>query len=130
MDYYLEKKAGIEADLSNKAQAVKAAMAQVQKNSSKQNGDVPPYLHRAQEQHKQAVLRMDEIKKEIKSLEKEQNDLETESYVKSRFMSDSFGRDPHMIKEYGIRLKEVSRRQREITVLLDKLQEEKLKINK
>ena len=129
LDYYLEKKAGIDADLNNKAQAAKAAMAKVQKQS-RQDSDVPPHLREAQEKHKQAMRRLEDIKKETKALEKEQQELETESYVKSRFMSDSFGRDAQMIKEYGIRLKELQRRQREITVLLDKLQEEKQRISK
>ena len=131
LDYYLEKKAGIDADLQNKAGNVKAAMAQVQKNSTKAKAEEPPNPVRdAEAKHKQAMRRLEEIKKDVKNLEKEQQDLETESYVKSRFMSDSFGRDPQMIKEYGIRLKEVQRRQREIVVLLDNLQEEKLRISK
>ncbi|MBI4310098.1 MAG: ATP-binding cassette domain-containing protein, partial [Candidatus Omnitrophica bacterium] len=131
LEYYLEKKTGIEADLQNKASAAKAAMAQAQKDQNKGgNNSLPPHLRQAQEQHNQALRRLEEIKKELKALEKEQKDLETESYVKSRFMSDAFGRDPQMIKEYGIRLKEVQRRQREITVILDKLQEEKERINK
>ena len=46
------------------------------------------------------------------------------------FMSESFGRDPEMIKEYGIRLKEIQRRQREIVVTLDNLQAEKSRITK
>ena len=84
----------------------------------------------AQEQHKQAMRRLEDIRKEIKALEKEAQDLETESYVKSRFMSEAFGRDPAMIKDYGVRLKEIQRRQREIAVTLDKLQEEKVRISK
>ena len=132
LDYYLEKKAGIEADLQDKAHAAKSAMAQVQKNHSKRAAEenLPPHLRDAQQQQAQAIRRLEEIKKETKALSKEQQDLETESYVKSRFMSDSFGRDPQMIKEYGVRLKEVQRRQREIAVTLDKLQEEKMRISK
>jgi len=129
LDYYLEKKAGIDTDLQNKAQAAKAAMAQVQKQSKKPD-NMPSHVREAQEKHKQAVRRLEDIKKETKALEKEREELETESYVKSRFMSDSFGRDPEMIKEYGVRLKEVQRRQREIAVTLDKLQEEKQRISK
>lgn len=129
LDYYLEKKAGIDADLQNKAQAAKNAMAQVQKQA-RQKSDLPPHLQEAQDKHNQALKRLEEIKKETKALEKEQQELETESYVKSRFMSESFGRDPEMIKDYGVRLKEVQRRQREIAVTLDKLKEEKLRISK
>ena len=71
-----------------------------------------------------------EIKKESRALEAESKQLETESYVKSRFLSDAFGRDSNMIKEYGIRLKEIQKRIREIVVILDQLQEEKIRINK
>jgi ATP-binding cassette, subfamily F, member 3 len=128
LDYYLEKKAGFDMDMNTKANAAKAAMAKAQKAQS--NDNTPPHVREAQEKHKQAMKRLEDIKKEIKALEKEQHDLETESYVKSRFMSETFGRDPEMIKEYGIRLKEIQRRQREIVVTLDKLQEEKIRISK
>ena len=84
----------------------------------------------AHAKHNQAIRRLEEIKKETKSLEKEKSDLETESYVKSRFLSDSFGRDQDVIKEYGIRLKEIQKRLREIAVTIDKLQEEKINISK
>ena len=116
--------------MASKANAAKAAMAQAQKNSSKKFDDVPSHVRDAEVKHKQAVRRLEDIKKETKGMEKEQADLETESYVKARFLSDSFGRDPNMIKEYGIRLKEIQRRQREIVVNLDNLKEEKQKISK
>ena len=35
-----------------------------------------------------------------------------------------------MIKEYGIRFKEIQKRTREIVVILDQLQEEKIRISK
>ena len=75
-------------------------------------------------------MQREDIKKETRALEAESKQLETESYVKSRFMSDSFGRDANMIKEYGIRLKEIQKRMRDIVVLLSQLQEEKIKISK
>ena len=73
---------------------------------------------------------MEEIKKETRALEAENKQLETESYVKARFLSDAFGRDPQMIKAYGVRLKEIQKRIREIVVILDQLQEEKIRISK
>ncbi len=130
LDYYLEKKAGLQMDMQNKANAAKAAMANVQKNQNKKNDNMPPHLREAQDKHAQAIRRLEEIKRETKALEKEAAELETESYVKSRFMSDSFGRDQEMIKEYGIRLKEIQRRQREIVVTLDNLAQEKIRISK
>ncbi len=83
-------------------------------------------LKQAHERHNEALKRLEEIKKESRALEAESKQLETESYVKSRFLSDSFGRDPNMIKEYGIRLKEIQKRIRDIVVILDQLQEEKI----
>ena len=87
-------------------------------------------LKKAQERHNEALKRLEEIKKESRALEAESKQLETESYVKSRFLSDAFGRDPNMIKEYGLRLKEIQKRIRDIVVILDQLQEEKIRISK
>ncbi len=129
LEYYMDKKAGIETE--QKKDMAKAAMAQGGGNGAKRKADeVPSHVQEAQRKHKEAVARLEAVKKEIKALEKEQQDLETESYVKSRFLSEAFGREPEMLKDYGVRLKEIQRRQREIAVTLDKLQEEKLRINK
>ena len=87
-------------------------------------------LKQAHERHNQALKRLEEIKKESRALEAESKKLETESYVKSRFLSDAFGRDPSMLKEYGLRLKEIQKRIRDIVVILDQLQEEKIRISK
>lgn len=132
LDYYLEKKAGIDIQQKQKSQAqIAAALEQAKKQKPKENlQKAPPQVIDAHAKHNQALRRLEEIKKESKTLEKEKNELETESYVKSRFLSDTFGRDPNMIKEYGIRLKEIQRRLREIAVTLDKLQEEKINISK
>jgi len=87
-------------------------------------------LKQAHERHNEALKRLEEIKKETRALEAESKALETESYVKSRFLSDAFGRAPDMIKEYGIRLKEIQKRTRDIVVILSQLQEEKIRISK
>ena len=129
LDYYLEKKAGIAAVHSSNEAAAKA-MANSNLKRSKEKDDLPSHLKEAQEKHKAAMRRLEDIKKETKALEKEQQDLETESYVKSRYLSDSFGRDQHMMKEYGVRLKEIQSRQRDIAVTIDRLQEEKQRISK
>lgn len=129
LDYYLEKKTGME--LGNKLKADQAkAFAAAQSATKLTDKPKEPVLTEAQAKHNQAIKRLEEIKRETKALEKEQNELETESYVKSRFLSDSFGREPEKIKEYGIRLKDIQKRLREITVGLDKLQEEKRAISK
>ncbi len=130
LDYYLEKKAGIAAVHSSNEAAAKALAAAGNIQRAKQKDDLPSHLKEAQEKHKQAMRRLEEIKKETKALEKEQQELETESYVKSRSLSDTFGRDQHMKKEYGQRIKEIQSRQRDIAVTLDRLQEEKQRISK
>ncbi|MBI3602438.1 MAG: ABC-F family ATP-binding cassette domain-containing protein [Candidatus Omnitrophica bacterium] len=132
LDYYLEKKAGIDADIKGQppraAQKATGTLEQPLKPTKKEPHS--PHLQKAYQQHQQALKRLEEIKKETKALEEEQKQLETESYVKSRFLSDAFGRDPHLIKDYGIRLKEIQRRFREIAVTLDRLHQEKINITK
>jgi len=64
-------------------------------------------------------------------LEKEQKELETESYVKSRHLLKSFDkRDPEILKEYGRRLKYIQSRIREIESTIKKLRNEKDRISK
>ncbi len=132
LDYYLERKAGTQIQQKQKADAVKVA-AQEQIKKQKQEKDHPKLAAQvidAHAKHNQALRRLEEIKKETRALEKGKTDLETESYVKARFLSETFGRDPDKIKEYGVRLKEIQRRLREIAVTLDKLQQEKIDISK
>ena len=65
------------------------------------------------------------------SLEKEQKDLETESYVKSRHLSKQFDKqDKDTLKEYGQRLKWIQMRQREIETTIKKLKNEKDRIHR
>ncbi len=132
LDYYLEKKAGIQAQEVKTGKASKASSAgENKKQALPSTGDIKnQQLKKAQERHHEALRRLDEIKKETRALEGESKQLETESYVKARFLSDAFGRDPQMIKEYGLRLKGIQKRIREITVILDQLQEEKNRISK
>jgi ATP-binding cassette subfamily F protein 3 len=131
LDYYLEKKAGIDINQKQKSQAqIATALEQAKKHKQKEDHKPPSQVIDAHAKHNQALRRLEDIKKETKAIEKEKGELETESYVKSRFLTDTFGRDQNMIKEYGIRLKEIQRRLREITVTLDKLQQEKIDISK
>jgi ATP-binding cassette subfamily F protein 3 len=132
LDYYLEKKGA--AQLSGRHpersegshSTVIPAKAGIQNRNDVKNQQ----LKQARERHNEALKRLEEIKKESRALEAESKRLETESYVKSRFLSDAFGRDPNMLKEYGLRLKEIQKRIRDIVVILDQLQEEKIRISK
>lgn len=92
---------------------------------------MPAHLKELHDRHKQALKRITAIKNEIKALEQEQKELETESYIKSRQLSQSFGsRDAATLKEYGQRLKFIQKRLREIESALIKLKEEKDRIEK
>jgi ATP-binding cassette subfamily F protein 3 len=130
LDYYLEKKAGMVTPHSG--QNIKATgIAKNKKLIVHSPGDIKNQpLKQAHQRHNEALKRLDEIKKLCRALETESKQLETESYVKSRFLSDAFGRDSNLIKEYGLRLKEIQKRIRDIVVILDQLQEEKIRISK
>src|SRR5580698_475198 len=128
LDYYLEKKAGL--DVQKTTQKTKAGGGSDNKKYVPTEDIKNVQLKQAHERHNEALKRLEEIKKETRALEAESKQLETESYVKSRFLSDSFGRDSNMIKEYGIRLKEIQKRIRDIVVILSQLQEEKIRISK
>ncbi len=131
LDYYLDKKAGRDVQERQKAGQERAAAKQNKPAQPGNNGHAgSSQIRSAQQRHRQALGRLEDIKTETKNLENERKQLETESYVKSRVLSDTFGRDTVLIKEYGRRLKEIQRRMREIVVTLDKLQEEKIRISK
>lgn len=87
-------------------------------------------MQEARAQHNQALKRLSDIKKEIKALEVENKEIESESYVKARVLSNAYGKDPDMLKEYGQRLKWIAQRQREIEATIKQLVEERGRINK
>jgi ATP-binding cassette subfamily F protein 3 len=131
LDYYLDKKAG--RDSSPRGDKERNAVghsknktdAQLDREEKKR---IETELHR---QHKKALNRFAEIKDEIKNLEREKKELETESYVKSRTMAQSFsGRDQSQIKEMGQRLKWIQGRLRDIESTIKNLNAEKKKINR
>lgn len=127
LDYYLDKKAqsdGIKQEQEKKLKAEQKKEAQGKKEQ--ENASVSE-LHK---QHKEALKKIDQIKKDIQALEKEKEELETESYVKARTLSNSFGKDKEMLKEYGQRLKWIPKRLREIETTIRQLKEERDKISK
>jgi ATP-binding cassette subfamily F protein 3 len=130
LDYYLHKKAAGET-LSEQGAKAKKELKHKQKSEKKKNRDKEnAKLNEARQKHKQALKRVSQIKKEIKILEAENKQLETETYVKSRFLSKSFGKDAGILKEYGKRLKEILKRQREIATAIKELTAEKNRITK
>lgn len=132
LDYYLEKKAGIDLANKEKTEQMKlAAKAMGQNPKQKQESDANAHLSQMERQHKQALKRLEEIKKTIRNLEKEDQELETETYVKSRVLSDvNKARDPQVLKECGQRLKEIQTRRRELMATINSLREEQRRISK
>jgi len=130
LDYYLEKKAAGKEDLSTsrKKKQFKKSQEKVKKQKSGQ-GDYEK-MKAVRRQHQQALKRINEIKKEIKVLEKESQELEQESYALARFISNSYGKDPQMLKEHGKRLKWIPKRLREIESRIKELRVEKEQISK
>ncbi|MCK5081617.1 MAG: ABC-F family ATP-binding cassette domain-containing protein, partial [Candidatus Omnitrophica bacterium] len=91
LEYYLEKKKELE-EISSGAKQQKSdrKLSKKEKQKKYKEGKENKALTDLKVQHKQALKRISQIKNEIKNLEKEQKDLETESYVKSRHLSKSF----------------------------------------
>ena len=133
LDYYLDKKKEFEGISTDKKRKQKTEQKTSKKEKYKEYkaGKGNKVLSDLKAQHKQALKRISQIKNEIKKLEKEQKELETESYVKSRHMAKSFDkRSPEVLKEYGRRLKYIQTRQREIESMIKKLKEERDRISK
>jgi ATP-binding cassette subfamily F protein 3 len=132
LDYYLEKKAGIDLANKEKSEQLKmAAKAMSQNQKQKSDNDPNSAMSEMERQHKQALKRLEDIKKNIRNLEKEDQELETETYVKSRILSDvTKARDPQVLKECGQRLKEIQTRRREIMTSINEMREEQRRISK
>lgn len=130
LDYYLDKKNQGQT-LHQRSQTdqreVKRKDKEERKRKRKEEDLKTRELHL---QHKQALKRLREIKDAVKALEDQKKDLETESYVKARFMSNAFGKDPQLLKEYGKRLKEIPRKLREIESAIKVLKKERDRISK
>ena len=132
LEYYLEKKKELE-EISSGAKQQKSdrKLSKKEKQKKYKEGKENKALTDLKVQHKQALKRISQIKNEIKNLEKEQKDLETESYVKSRHLSKSFDkRSSDVLKEYGRRLKDIQTRSREIETTIKKLKDERDRISK
>ncbi len=140
LNYYLDKKglAGLTGGTPRPQIGGQPQPKTRKKSSSGRAGDDAPRsqtaadkpnLKELRDKHKAAKKRISQIKNQLKNLEKEQKDLETESYAKSRHLSKQFDRgDSDLLKEYGRRLKEIQSRQREIESEIKKLREERDRI--
>ncbi len=131
LDYYLHKKSEGETGLKEKERQLKEEGSRLKKETKEKQHKESDAVGDLHQKHKLALNRMGEIKNEIQALEREKKELETESYIKSRVLSESFsGRDQEMLKSYGQRLKFIQRRIREIGNTIDQLTEERSRITK
>ena len=135
LQYYLDKKGEKDAFLRGVKKAEKKISTKANKKKKISNlsekEQEKSRLSELRKQHNQAKKRLSQIKNEIKNLRIEGKELETESYVKSRHLSQQFDkRDNQTLKEYGRRLKEIQTRLREIESIIKKLEEERESITK
>ncbi len=131
LDYYLYKKEGKDfKDLKKSKSSASASAVVAADKKNKKKAKANPKVDNLYQKHKEAKKRLSQIKKEISSLEKEAKELDTESYVKARQMSDTYGKDPKIIKELGVRLKEIQTRLREIESRIKELEQEKRGISR
>jgi len=133
LDYYLEKKGYLEAEKKkqtpSKRRDAKSCVSTMKKGQNPKQKDNSS-IHEIHNKHKQALKRIAAIKFEIKNLEKEQKELEMETYIKTRRLSASYeSRDAQIIKELGQGLKAIQKRLREIETTIKELLEEKAGID-
>lgn len=130
LDYYLEKKkeGATLAQQSEREEDRKKAEAKQERQ--RQDAVENAKIRQAKDQHRQALKRLEAIKNEIKRIEQESKDLETESYVKARVIGNAYGKDPELLKEYGQRLKEITKLLRKNESLVKELKEERDRISK
>jgi len=130
LEYYLEKKHG-GLTLSDQEQEARKQARRLAKEERQKARE--PENQKAREQretHKAALKRLGQIKNEIARLEKEIKDMDTESYVKARVLSNSYGKDPQLLKEYGVRLKEIPKLQRRLAEQIQELEGERANISR
>jgi len=133
LDYYLDKKKQLQKISKGQKKQHKTDPKRSKQKKGKKHKDEheDPHLTDLKTQHKKALKRISQIKNEIKKLEKEYKELETESYVKSRHLAKSFDkRDPDILREFGRRLKIIQSRFREIETTIKDLKNERDRISK
>jgi ATP-binding cassette subfamily F protein 3 len=130
LSYYLDKKKEGSTLRQLQEQKLQEAKRLQKEEQKRERGKDNDRMRDLRHQHHQALNRIKEIKEEIKTLEKEKTDLETETYVKARVLQNAFGKDPQTLKEYGQRLKTIPKLLREIESRVNQLKEERDQINK
>ena len=130
LDYYLDKKKAGETLQSQRQVREASARNEAKQKKKKQQEKEYSKLKEARKKHQQAINRLKAIKGEIKALQEQEKALEKESYVKSRVLANTYGKDPQLLKEYGRRLKEIPKELRKIASERQRLQQEKDRMSK
>ncbi len=131
LDYYLEKRQEKDAILKDQRRQERIELEEKKRKEDAKEDSENARLKALQDQHKKALKRLSEIKQLMKDLEKESQELETESYVKSRALQNLYeSKDGEKIKEFGQRLKYIQARLREIESTIKQLKEERDRISK
>ena len=131
LDYYLDKRQSRGPGAAQAKESSKAGReAYEQQKKAKRDLNEPENLKNARDQHEQALKRLQEIKNQLKAFEREEKELETETYIKSRVMTTSFsGRPAEERAECGRRLKEIQTRLRAIESSRKALLEERARVS-
>ncbi|MCX5681562.1 MAG: ABC-F family ATP-binding cassette domain-containing protein, partial [Candidatus Omnitrophica bacterium] len=127
LDYYLEKRQEKDQQQMQEQKIFKERIKKEKKDKKEGN----PAIEKLHEQHKEALRKVSDNKNSISKLEKEKQEIETESYVKARILSgSSVSRNESTLKEYGQRLKFIQHRIRQIENEIDRIKEENIQIKK
>ncbi len=128
LEYYLDKKGGKflgdAPALSDEAPG-RSVVKKAPDRSAAARGEENQRARETRQQHKEALRQVAQIRKAITDLEKEMKELDTESYVKARVLANAYGKDPALLKEYGQRLKEIPKLQRQAAMRIKELEAEK-----
>jgi len=128
LNYYLEKRREKDQEKSQQERLEKEK-AKKEKKAEQASEPLSPSIQKLHDQHKEALDKVAANKAAIAKLNKEKQELETESYIKARVLSaGSTARDQATLKEYGQRLKFIQHRIRQIETDIDRLREENREI--
>ncbi len=128
LNYYLEKRREKDQERSQQ-ERIQREKARKEKKDEKRSESISPGIQKLHDQHREALEKVAANKAAIAKLNKEKQELETESYIKARVLSaGSTARDQVTLKEYGQRLKFIQHRIRQIETDIDRLREENREI--
>lgn len=133
LEYYLHKKS-LDAEAAKENQKKDGGKGNPRLSNGQTKGpqsEEYETLKEARRQHQQAKRRLSEIRTELRNLEQETKELDTENYVKARMLNSLYeSRDGGKIKEFNQRLKDIQSRQRDIAAEIKELVDERDRISR